>query len=551
MKKKTPILKLLLLFLIVFGIKTGFSLLMSGTFMYSDEACVIAKARHFIQFFQNESCGQITSAPAGDPWPFFPILISPIYGFLDGIMAYHGVLILNAFLVSSIVFPLYFILKRFLKKNSNILLIIITTVFLAHLTLYEKMLATESSFVVANIWFLYFYLESFYKHKVRNKIIAFIIGVIATFIRPFGFIVLLAMSINEIIVSKYRGRALKIYLPLSLLVTFISLISFSGGFIGMIIGRITPLINNPANFFKILEAIAYQYNSFLIGTLFVGTVVFLCYITDKQKGALAKIQFFILGYVILNFLIAANHIYGYLLTGKLDLLTRYINSSLVYVSLFALIFLAKNKKFVLSSKNLVILAFSIVTLFFIEYDNVKHSLNLVLSNFFETNTFDADNNAPSNDILAYYFLPFSFLLFALLLWSKNKILKYVLILSFVIHGALVSHWIIDFSEQQQNSRSYRYFKDEEAKILYINSYRQRRIHYDYWRLYALTENNLEVIYLNDARQRFQIPDFYGPEATTFFSDYDYIISSIPLEFEEIPFQEKYYVYKAPTLDDQE
>jgi len=194
MKKQTKYL--ILLFLIIFLIKSIISLYYQGIYFFSDEGCISKIGIHLANNFELKTCKEITNAPVGEPLPIYSILLSTVYLFFRGIKSYHAILILNSFIIASLTFPLFSIIKKFIKNNKINFLIIFTTLFLPQIIIYEKTYMTETLFVVINIWFLYFYIKSFEKNKLRNKIFSLLLALLGTFTRPFGFIMILAMTTN-------------------------------------------------------------------------------------------------------------------------------------------------------------------------------------------------------------------------------------------------------------------------------------------------------------------------------------------------------------------
>ncbi len=530
--KKNSTRNLILLFLTIFGIKAIISFFFTGTYFYSDEACVVQKAIYFAQNFKIETCSFIAEAPAGDPLPFYSIVISPIYLFLKGLDAYHAILLLNSLLIALLTFPLYKIIEKFIESEKINYLIIFVTLFLPQIIIYEKMLMTESIFVVANIWTLYFYMESFNKNKIRNKSLAILFAIFAALMRPFGFIVLFAITINEFITSKSKKFALAVLLPLSI-VTLLIAFSMLNGIGGALLNKFMSM-TDPTFIREGIKAMKDQVNSFTITTFLIPIILFFTYINKKDSKDLKNIKYFLLAFLFLNFLVSANHMHGYLLeNNRTALLTRYINIAIIYFNLFGLIFFFRYRRFKLNTLGTIALITTMGSLFFLEYQAAKHSLNIDLSLFYNTDHFVGANIAQDNGFLAYYFPPIIFVLITLLFLNKRKLLITSLIAIFLIQSGMLYIWERDFGNKQQQDPTFQYFKETEFNILTIESYNRRLVDFTFWRLLTLTKNDTDSIYFNDHRFDPIHPNFNSEKGKTLLGKYDYVISNfnfnLPIE----------------------
>ncbi|MBD3361134.1 hypothetical protein GF366_05035 [Candidatus Peregrinibacteria bacterium] len=492
--KKRTFWNLFILFELIFIIKAGLSLLLDGPFIFSDESCVIQRAIYFINNFKFETCENLTTLPSGDPQPLYSILISPIYYFTYGITAYKIATILNSLLIASLVFPLYGICKKFIKNTKYIFLIIIVTLFLSQIMAYEKTVMTESLFVVINIWLLHFYLKSFSKKrktKIVNKLLAVILSILATLTRPFGFIVPVALAVNEIAVAKNKKKTLLFFLPFAIILTFLALFILLDHIINSIFIKI--------NFLSILEnwkyifiALKNQINSFSIATALIPIIVFFTYINKKDSPHLKNIKYFLITLIFLNFAISAQHQFGYYIK-NMDpvLITRYINLSIILIIFFSLIFLKRYKKFSFNKTNISIIILLLVSLFFFKDIAVKHSLNLDLSFFYESRThLFGEDLVESKKILGTVFFPITFILFVLLVANKRKILIATLISIFIILSIHSTIWVINYAV---NSEFIDFFEKKETDISFIVKNERINNLNKMFQLYATTKNKLYLI----------------------------------------------------------
>lgn len=530
-KNKTKFF-LLFLFISVLIAKVILLLQMSGTFMYSDEACMIIKARHFAENFQIDKCQEISGAPAGEPMPFYSIVISPAYWFGNlGMTSYYLVLFINALLVSTLVFPLFFFFNKLAKIKSKKLISFLTflILFMAPLSLYEKMVATESLFVVSNIWLIYFYIKSFEKkHALRNKFLAIFFAILSALTRPFGFISLIALTINEIFQAKNK-KLLFFMIPGAVVLTIFAFIS-----VGLDLTFFKVLLDffNPKRLVLIIAAIKNQINSFIIATALIPILIFLSNIFTTKIKEISKIKVFLISYLFMNFGIAANHLYGYSVKGRpLTLLTRYINFPVILITIFAFIFIYRNKKTIINKITIAASFLTLIPLFFLDYTEAKHALNLILSNFYDTKQFFPHNIPMTKDGMIFFFLPFIFILFIFYISKKKKIVTHLLIGFLIFHSVVINLWIVDFSKGKQNDVNYQNLKDKEAKILYLTKYSSKVTSYNFWRLTALSKNELTPMYQLDLRHYILYEDFNNPDFIEFIKDYDYVISSTRLQLE--------------------
>jgi len=512
------------LFLLFFGIKAWISFYFKGTFFYSDEACVVQKAAYLAQRFSIESCSFVTNAPTGDPLPFYSILLAPVFIFFKGINGYFGSLVLNSLLTAGLIFPVFKIAEKFNPgKKINILIAAIIP-FLPQVIVYEKTLLTETAFLAVLIWGLWFYIKSFSKNPVRNKIITFIFFLAATLTRPFGVIALLAFGINEFIISKKKKRTTLIVGPIIILGITLAAIALPN-LLPSVLGKI-KMITDPESLKLLVVAIKNQLNSFTIATCLIPIILFFTFIFEKQPKELKNIRWFLLTFIALNFAASTNHIHDYLLDNDItNLITRYISSSVVLLWIFALIFLNKYKKFKLHALNFSLAILLLISFFFLSFEKIKHSLNLDISLYYDTTKFFRNNVISSNDFIVYYFLPLCLILFVLMIRNNKKILTTVLAVFILIQSGLLYAWEQNFTKVAAEKDSlYQYFKEEKTNIFLLTSYKKRAITFSYWNLLNLTENRVSVMYINDIIDQTPAPDYNNENFKTILSQYDYLVT---------------------------
>jgi len=295
--------------------------------------------------------------------------------------------------------------------------------------------------------------------------------------------------------------------------------------------KITGL-KDPKQFIYILQALKNQINTFSIATLMIPIILFFNYINIKKHKASKNIAIFLITFIFLNFIISADHIYGYLKAGdNTNLLSRYINISIIYINLFALIFFFKYKKFTLHITGAIFTTILLISSFFLNYQFSKHSLNLDLSLFYNTNVFFGKNFIQDNNIIPYYFIPICLILFMLLIKNKKRIFAGLLISLLLLQTSYLYIWHRNFPKNQLEDPMYHYIRDNDIKanILFIESYKYKIVNFTYWRIMTMTKSTGKTIYYNDTKSNMPTPNFNSKTAKKLTKEYDYIISYIHLD----------------------
>lgn len=543
-KKKTFILIFLLALLLVGAINISLTTLITGPVVFSDETCALLRAQHFAETLQIGKCSDIAGLRGGDPMPLYSILISPIYNYLDGLAAYHAILIFNALLVASLLFPLFRIFGKFISKNSTALLVSVFIIFIPQIVAYEITVMTEILFSTLSIWFLYFYMESFERNRRKNKIIAIIFAILATFARPFGLMIPLAFATNEFILSKNKKKTL----PLLLLAVI-----FSIGVMIILLPGLLPKFGEemmallkPINLLYGLISVKNQANSFLIATFLIPTILFFTQIfTDKDKK-IQNIKYFLITFIALNFIASAQHIFGYYLNyNPLHLQTRYINVSIIYIFIFAFIFLLRKKHITFNKAQTIIMGIVILPLLFLEFKMAKFTQNLDIGAYYSVGLGKTNPTA----YLAAYFIPAVTILFLFMAFGKKKTLVFTIALFALLSSGKTYLDFKQFSSEEYIAYPIEYFdyqtlspkymdsdtmwelfEDTEYKILYVIN--RRGLALTFWKLKTLTGNQV------DQENRYNN-----------WQDYDYIIGPMELPYKIVGHTRyRENIYKVTELD---
>ncbi|MHC1784656.1 MAG: ArnT family glycosyltransferase [Anaerolineaceae bacterium] len=105
--------------------------------------------------------------------PLYPLFILPAFIFYPH-GAYSAVKLLNAIYFTSVIFPSYFLLRKFLSKNLN-LCICAAILFNPAQIVIPRLVLSENIFFPLLMWTLYFSFTNIFKAESKNKIIENII----------------------------------------------------------------------------------------------------------------------------------------------------------------------------------------------------------------------------------------------------------------------------------------------------------------------------------------------------------------------------------------
>ncbi|MBL4694748.1 hypothetical protein JKY72_05255 [Candidatus Gracilibacteria bacterium] len=198
------------IFLGIVAVKVLLSFFVQGIIIAPDEGCVIKSAQYLANNFEYKHCSELTNLNAGDA-PFFPVVLYSVFYFLfSPVLAFKASLIFNSVLAASLVYPFFKIVEFFIKDERKSLYLAIALTFIPSIFLFEKALMTEIVFAATNVWALHFYIQSFVGNKVRNKVAAFLLAFLGIFMRPYGFITIVALQMNEFFGAGKRRRLLKL-----------------------------------------------------------------------------------------------------------------------------------------------------------------------------------------------------------------------------------------------------------------------------------------------------------------------------------------------------
>jgi len=388
---------------------------------------------------------------------------------------------------------------------------------------------SESLFIFLGIFCFYYYQKSILENKLRPKLISFFLSFLAIFTRPFGFILIISLLINDLFISKNKKIKLLIFFFTIILIFFAQKVLLPNATYE--IQEKIASLKDFSNYSLILKSIKNQINSLSIETFFIPTLILFTYLLDKKDKIFKKTRFFFITFISLNLIISSQHIYKYLLSGvaNLDLSTRYLNLSILFIILCFFIIIEKSKK-IKSSPYIFLLL--IIPLFFLTFKEINHALNITLSPYYEV--FNGIIKAKTYFI--YIFTPLIFLLFTLLTLKKKNLIIYSISLIFILQTIILSFWHINYSKIEEEKEEYKYFKNQQSKILLVKSlsyYKNsaiRPVYFDYFRIKTLTSNQINIVHFNDIKE---LHDETNQEWKNLIKDYNYIISPYPLTLKKV------------------
>ncbi len=179
---------LLLIFIVSIMIKTTISFYFSSPIILGDEVEYFTKASAIIN-----SQNIFAPPPILNTFPGYPLVISICFFlFHTPISVYHSILILNIILSSLIIFPTYFILKKYCDERTSIIgsMILVT---LPCLTVYEFLMMSENLFIPLFIFSFWFFIEYCENKSSVFGILFLLTLIMLAMTRPIGF--LMGMSI--------------------------------------------------------------------------------------------------------------------------------------------------------------------------------------------------------------------------------------------------------------------------------------------------------------------------------------------------------------------
>ncbi|MBD3353415.1 MAG: hypothetical protein GF364_18175 [Candidatus Lokiarchaeota archaeon] len=531
MKKSSKLI--IITFFSIFIIKSLFGIFINGPYLLSEEACSIVKATHFIKYFEIKSCTLLTSVPITELSPLYSMIISPIYIFFSGSLAYKLVLILNNLLISSLIFPLYKIFKKFISKKSYLILLILVFNLLPQIIIAGYTATNTVLLIFLSIWFLYFYQASFEKNSIKYKTLSILFAFLTIFTNPIGLILPFSLIVNELILNKNKKSVALIYLPGAFILSYITITIFFPNLRDLIDMRLFQLIN--FNFYKhLIVAIKNQLNSYIIASYYIPIFLILSFLFSSKSKFVLNTRYFLLTFLISNFIIgilSVDHYYEEEL--RTAFLTKVIQNSIIYIFIYAVILFTQLKKIKFNLVTYIIHIILVSSLLFIEYSKIRLDYNLDIAFLYNTSISSIVNNLVQSKNYVFAII-FALILILNLLLIKNKKKELIIVYSTILicTGVFTSIWLYNFTKFTPETT--KLFKDKNEKILFIGDIEDNTaVSNSYWKLLVLSSgienikfNFLTINQLSKSKETITLHD---SEKDYINENFDYLISNLKFD----------------------
>ncbi|MDD2665853.1 MAG: glycosyltransferase family 39 protein [Methanocellales archaeon] len=149
------LLSLLLIYLTVTIIKIFFVLQIPSPFIFSDET---AYSKMALSFFESKTFS-LWGVPAGYPPPLYPVILSISYIFGDITAAYPVMKVINAFLSSLIIIPVFLIADEFISIKKSLIVAFLSSLLPASFS-FTSTIMSENLFYPLFMFSLFFMMKS-------------------------------------------------------------------------------------------------------------------------------------------------------------------------------------------------------------------------------------------------------------------------------------------------------------------------------------------------------------------------------------------------------
>jgi len=455
------IINLFFVFLILTIIKTIFSLFLSTPWIYNDELIYSVLAK-YVSAGKLVLIGNVPFSAAHPP-AGYSYFLSPAYLFGNNMdLIYHSMLFINSILTSLIIFPVYLIMKRFLKKKTAFLSSLIIAI-IPSVILHNFNILSGNAFILVFLISCYLLIKTFSYKKFDNKFLFYSISLglsvgMLIFIRSMGIAMLI--SLLAIIIIKFlktrKKESLKLFIPILTFLPFIIYIFYKTRSITMgypaskYIDSVLLIFSNTENFLKFLILILNELNYFVLMSyfIFMSFTIFLFInfrkIEDKRKEDLFYFSIYALFSMFFLIVITVIHIYK----GDNVIYTRYVYPALPIIFMLGFIGLNLYNKIKNNSKkfffqiNYIFILLGFFSIIFFPLPPYKIVNNLDLEwitfltnlNFFNYNGFQILKIIISIILLTLLLLIFKNSKIYLNLFKKKKYMNFfnILIISTII-----------------------------------------------------------------------------------------------------------------------
>jgi len=462
-KIKKEIKYLLIIFLSLIIIKLIISLFFHNPFVYGDEFiyAVVAGKIFNGNFF---ILGNVVFSPVQIPTGYCYCL-SPAYFFQNNMdMVYHIFLLINSIITSLIIFPVFFIMKKFVDKKLSIAASIIVGT-LPIIMVHNFILFSENLFILLFLFSCYFVIKTFdyNKFNIRFIILSFFTGSLVGFLimtRALGVAILgglIVLVFFKLIKNKKISnlKYLLVFIPFipAVIIGYflysdkIFFVGYQGSKYIEIAGII---ISDFFNFVRFLNLIANEFNYFVIMSfiIFMAFTIFLLInkkkLATKKRNRLSDLIIFSFSSIFFLILITSTHIYS----GDNSVYSRYVSPGLPIIFILGIIGMnlfykikIKNKYFVLAS-IIILLSFFYILLFPIEINSIVNNMDLIWINIAKSIYILELNILQLFKIILIFIMSIS-LLYLVYIYKNRK--KLVLFKNFLNHKNLLFLFVIFLS----------------------------------------------------------------------------------------------------------
>ncbi len=453
--------KLILLYLAFVLGKVVLGFFISSPSALGDEYLYSKIARNLFEYSSSLYHGDVL---AHKYLPLYPLFLSIGYLFSNMEVVYFVMKVVNAFLSSAIIFPVYYLAREFLESRKAFVGAFLVSIFVANFNVFAYLMSENLFYPL----FMLFVFLVYFAFKTDNKwlflisgivlALAYWVRVLALVLIPVVFVVWLFRRTKFVNLIWHYGFALLCVIP----IFFRNVGTYGGSAMAVTGGYGGPLafmgnfMTNPLGFFN---WIALYFAYALIATGFIFGFYFLLGLKVKDKDF--KLLYMITGIsFIVNVLVIANQANGSDLLYNSPFfplfsnrpIGRYFDMTLSLVLLVGYIsfekfeFKEKFIKFAIGFSSLILLLgtqLTIAALF--PFNNMALSLLGVLDLFLEWLFY-------GSIFLEFTWLPFIIIAcilfiipYTLLLFRKNKNLVFYLGAGFIVLTTVVSFCLISFN----------------------------------------------------------------------------------------------------------
>jgi len=467
---------LISVFFLLVTIKILISFYFKSPWIFADETVYAETARNILHGEFYSKLQHCQNYPPG--YPFFISIVYLIFG--NSTANYQWMLIINSFLTSSIIFPVYFLLKKFSSEKFSILGSLFVAI-LPSVFLYNFVLMSENLFIPLFVYSLWFITETFETNSKKWGILAGFSIFLLFLTRSTGIAMVigffLTIAINAFIQLRAKGpvRIVKenIFLIVSFCIPTIIWVLYrskvgttlvSDYNVNSYSSIIFKAVSDIQSFRRFLSLIIHEVEFLILATYFILFVLSLYSLylilnfSDKEnqkKMAFKSGAIYYLVSSILLVIITVAHMSLGLFPNELDyynILGRYIDPLVPVITIFGLIglYIILNRK---TEKETIILLMSssilpIIFLFAIDFPSIYYKFPNMFTIFYiqSVTTF-----LPVTYFICLFAITV-FVFFTIIVYNKKFWPFFIIFLMFIIVIGLHSTIKIQLAESSNTEK---------------------------------------------------------------------------------------------------